>query len=194
MASQQFTNLDERLISIARGSAWFMSALNAVRELELASWCIGAGTIRTLVWDTLHQLPTYPAPGDVDVAYFDPSDLSPERDASLERRLARIVPDLPWEVTNQAAVHHWFEGHFGHAVPPLSSLEEAVASWPEYVTSMGLRLEADDSITVIAPYGLDDLFQMVVRRNPVRVSVETYRQRIAQKRYAERWPKVTVIP
>jgi hypothetical protein len=78
-------------------------------------------------------------------------------------------------VTNQAAVHLWFERYFGHAVPPLASLEEAVASWPEYATCVGLRLEANDAITVIAPHGLEDLFGLLVRRNPVRVSVETYR-------------------
>jgi len=46
---------------------------------------------------------------------------------------------------------------------------------------------------VIAPYGLHDLFGMVVRRNPVRVSVATYRERVASKRYARRWPRVTVV-
>ena len=48
----------------------------------------------------------------------------------------RLCPDVPWEVTNQAHVHLWFEEHFGHAVPPLSSLSDAVASWPEYATSV----------------------------------------------------------
>ena len=38
------------------------------------------------------------------------------------------------------------------------------------------------------------LLGMVVRRNPTRASVETYRDRIATKRYAQRWPRVTVVP
>jgi len=136
----------------------------------------------------------YVALSDVDVAHFDASDLSPETDAALERRLSTLLPGVPWEVTNQAAVHRWFEGHFGHAVAPLRSLDEAVASWPEYATSVGLTLRADDAIEVIAPHGLDDMFAIVVRRNPTRVSLPTYRQRIAQKRYAERWPKVRIVP
>ncbi|WP_228125186.1 nucleotidyltransferase family protein [Candidatus Methylospira mobilis] len=52
-----------------------------------------------------------------------------------------------------------------HPVAPLLSLEEAVASWPEYATSVDLTLEADNSIKIIAPRGLKDLFAMVVRRN-----------------------------
>jgi len=186
--------LETRLVAIAQASDWFMPALRAVRDLGLASWCIGAGAVRNLVWDALHERPWPSALADVDVAYFDSSNLAPERDAQLQARLVAVLPHVPWEVTNQAAVHHWFEGHFGHPVGPLDSLEEAVASWPEYATSVGLAMTADDSIHVIAPHGLDDLFSMVVRRNPARVSVATYRQRVAQKRYAERWPQVTIVP
>jgi hypothetical protein len=171
-----------------------MSTLRAVRQLGLRSWCIGAGAVRNLVWDALHEFPTPTDLADIDVAYFDESCLTPEHDAELQQRLAEILPGIPWEVTNQATVHHWFEGYFGHPVQPLHSLEEAVASWPEYATSVGLTLEQDNSISVIAPHGLEDLFAVVVRRNPTRVSINTYRQRVAQKRYAERWPKATVVP
>jgi uncharacterized protein len=171
-----------------------MPALHAVRDLGLAPWCIGAGAVRNLVWDAIHELPTPSDLADVDVAYFDASELSPERDAALQRKLIAIHPRVPWEVTNQAAVHRWFESYFGHPVPPLLSLEDAVASWPEYATSVGLTLEPDNTIKVIAPHGLDDLFAVVVRRNPARVSVETYRERVAQKRYALRWPMVKIVP
>ena len=185
--------LEERLCHIARSSAWFMAALKAVRDLGLPSWCIGAGAVRNLVWDALHDYSTPSRLADVDVAYFDASDLAAETEADLQRRLHEAMPEVPWEVTNQAAVHRWFEGYFGHAVEPLASLRDAVASWPEYATSVGLCLNDDDSIEVIAPHGLDDLFNCVVRRNPARVSIETYRMRVEQKNYALRWPHVTVV-
>ncbi len=193
MEPQHSSELHDRLVAIARGSAWFMPALRAVRELGLPSWCIGAGAVRNLVWDALHELPAPSALADIDVAHFDASTLSPARDAELQSKLATILPGAPWEVTNQAAAHTWFESHFGHAVPPLGSLVEAVGTWPEYATCVGLTLEADDSIAVIAPHGLSDLFGLVVRRNPARVSVATYQRRVEQKRYSERWPKVRVV-
>ena len=170
-----------------------MQALAHVRALGLPAWCVGAGAVRNLVWDALHRRAAPSALADVDIAFFDAADLSAERDAALQRRLQDAAPDTPWEVTNQAGVHLWFERHFGHAVPPLRSLEDAVASWPEFATAVGLWLDDDDRLHVIAPFGLDDLFGMVVRRNPARVSVETYRERVATKRYAERWPQVRVI-
>jgi hypothetical protein len=193
MPPLQRTDHHERLIAIARGSSWFMAMLRAVSELKLASWCIGAGAVRNLVWDELHDFPAPSPLADVDVAYFDATELSREQDAQLQLRLEAMLPGVPWEVTNQAGVHQWFEGYFGHAVAPLSSLEEAVTSWPEYATSVGLTLQADGSLQVIAPHGLEDLFSILVRRNPARVSVETYRQRVLQKRYVERWEKVTVV-
>ena len=103
------------------------------------------------------------------------------------------MPELSWEVTNQASVHLWFERHFGHAVDPLGSLAEAIAAWPEYATCVGLRLGLDDTITVIAPHGLADLFGMIVRRNPARVSRETYLERVRTKQYRVRWPRVRII-
>lgn len=184
----------QHLTQLVHDNAWLMQALRAVRTLGLESWCIGAGAIRNLVWDALsgHERPS--ALADVDVAFFDPHDLSSERDAALQRQLQAHLPDVPWEVTNQAAVHLWFESCFGHAVAPLRSLEEAVASWPEYATSVAVWLDSDDRVRVIAPLGLDDLFNMVVRRNPARASLQNYRDRTAAKRYTERWPRVTVVP
>jgi uncharacterized protein len=183
----------DRLIALAQATPWFMQALVQVRALRLRTWCVGAGAVRNLVWDALHGHQAPSALADVDVAWFDAGDLAPERDAALQGRLCAAAPEIPWEVTNQAAVHLWFEQHFGHAVAPLSCLEEAVASWPEFATAVGLWLDDGDALQVIAPHGLADLFAMVVRRNPARVSVEAYRQRVASKRYVQRWPRVTVM-
>lgn len=182
-----------RLTALVRATPWFMAALRAGRALGLAQWCIGAGALRNLVWDALHGQPPS-ALADVDFAFFCAADAGAERDAALQQRLAARCPDLPWEVTNQAGVHRWFEAHFGHAVEPLRSLEDAIASWPEPCTAVGVWLDARDEVQVIAPLGLDDLLGLRVRHNPRRASVETYRARCAGKRYAERWPRVVVEP
>jgi uncharacterized protein len=184
----------QRLVAIARATPWFMQALAHVRALRLPAWCVGAAAVRNLVWDALHGHAAPSRLADLDVAFFDAADLSPERDALLQRRLQAMAPATPWEVTNQAGVHLWFEQHFGHAVAPLRSLDEAVASWPETATAVGLWLDDADALHVIAPHGLEDLLGMVVRRNPVRASLGTYRERVATKRYAQRWPRVTEIP
>lgn len=182
------------LIEIVRNTPWFMRALRAIRHLGLSSWCIGAGALRNATWDALHEK-SEPSPlADIDVAHFDVADLSRQRDQEIEEELRRQEPDLPWEVTNQAGVHLWFEGKFGHPVAALASLEEAVASWPETATAVAVWLDREDRLHVIAPLGLDDLLGMVVRRNPRRVSLETYHHRLETKRYRDRWPKVRIEP
>jgi len=144
----------ETLVRMVASSGRLMAALRYVRSLELRSWCIGAGLVRNLVWDALHGFdPSVPA--DVDVAHFD-AHMPSQLDGALERRLRVLMPGLNWEVTNQAHVHRWFEADLGRIVPPLTSLDDGISTWPEFATCVGVTLAADDSIQVIAPHGLDD--------------------------------------
>ena len=43
------------------------------------------------------------------------------------------------------------------------------------------------------PEELEDLFALVCRRNPRRVSVDHFRRRLREKRVADRWPKVAIV-
>jgi hypothetical protein len=181
--------LEKRLVRIVRETPWLVG----VRELALPDWYVGGGVVRNLVWDYLHGYAEPSWPGDVDVAYFDAENTSRERDILEEERLRRLLPDIRWDVKNQAGVHEWFEELFGYPVSPLSSTREAVATWPETASAVALTLTPSDEIEVYAPLGLEDLFDMVVRRNPARVTAELYVRRIAEKRYAERWPKVRIV-
>lgn len=169
-----------------------MAALRAVRELGLPSWAIGAGAVRNVVWDRLHGHGHATLLHDVDVVYFDSDNASSEAEQSVQRHLNKALPAIHWDVTNQAPVHLWYEQAFGQAVAPLTSLEQGIATWPEYATCVGVCMSADEQLQVIAPYGLDDLFEMRVRWNPARVSAAYYRERIRQKALCKRWPLVRV--
>ncbi|WP_436133044.1 nucleotidyltransferase family protein [Acidovorax sp. LjRoot129] len=67
-----------------------------------------------------------------------------------------------------------------------------MSTWPEFATCVGVYLGDDESIGVVAPHGLDDLFALRVRHNPLRASLEAYRQRVESKRFGERWPLVSI--
>jgi uncharacterized protein len=67
------------------------------------------------------------------------------------------------------------------------------ATWPETATAVAVHLHADDRLEIVAPCGLEDLFGLVCRRNPRRVTVDHYRRRIRDKRIAERWPRVEIV-
>lgn len=170
-----------------------MRALVAARDVVPSPWVIGAGSVRNLVWDHLHGIAATGLPRDIDVAYFEADDLNESTEQLLEAQLREFEPGFPWEVRNQAAVHTWFHERFGYHVAPLASLEDAVASWPETATSIGVSLNADSQLQIIAPLGLDDLFNMKLRRNATRVSDDEFRHRLTSKRILERWPNVTVV-
>jgi hypothetical protein len=180
-----------RLEAIVRSTPRLMRALAVARAVDPPDWLLGAGAIRTAVWDRAHGIESQPK--DVDVGFFDPDDLTPDRDAEVEQALRDRAPDIPWDAKNQAAVHLWYPRRFGYEVEPLTSTADAIGTFPEIAVCVGLHLDAQDRLTIVAPYGLGDLLGLVHRRNPRRVSVEEYERRLASKRIAERWPQVTIV-
>lgn len=184
---------ENRLTHIVRSSPKLMELLSAARELALPSWCIGAGAVRSLVWDALHGFSAPRQLEDVDVAYFD-NTAGPDQERELTIRLTDAYPSVRWEVTNQALVHQWYLTEHGEVVPPLRSLAEGIATWPEYATCVGVTLKKDDSIEVIAPHGLADLLELRVRHNPIRASAAMFTERVKSKRFAGRWPMLSIIP
>jgi uncharacterized protein len=183
----------ETLASRVRAEPWLVRALAAVAASGLPGAWIGAGVIRDVVWGQLHDGFDPAGVRDIDVVYFDPADLSPARDQDALRVLAEAA-GLPWEATNQAAVHTWYHEYFGGApVAPFASVHEAVATWPELATCVAVRMTAA-GLQVCAPHGLADLLTGVWRVNPVRVTPEVSRARLARQQVAVRWPEVRVVP
>lgn len=169
----------------------FMDALVTVKKLALEEWCIGAGVIRNIVWGKFHGIDSV-SHRDLDIIFFDESG-SIDDEQVLEEKLREMRPDLPWEVKNQALVHLWYEEKFGFSVEPLTSLEDAISTWPETAICIGAYLDSNDEIQVLAPYGLNDLFSIVLRRNPKRVTKEIFEKRITEKNMCEKWPKMSIV-
>ncbi len=186
-------NYHDKLRDLIRANDWFMGLLRAARDCNPPDWLIGGGVIRTLVWDNLHRY-SEPTPSrDIDLAFFDPTDLRPERDEEVQRQLYERLPGVPWEAVNQAAVHLWVSAVYGKAVPPLVSSADGIGTWPETATATAVRLLPDDTLEIIAPCGLEDLFGLVFRRNPRQVSPEDFRRRVLEKKIVEKWPMVQII-
>jgi hypothetical protein len=183
----------QQLTALLLTHSWFRLLLETVRVLALPDWYVGAGVIRSLVWDHLHGYTTPTPLADVDVVFFDPTDLRPARDVEVQSQLITRRPDVPWEATNQAAVHLWYESVFGYAVPPLASSEVAIGTWPETATSVGVRLLPDATLAICAPYGLTDLFRLILRRNPRRATSAQFRERVRTKQVHTKWPRVQIV-
>jgi hypothetical protein len=175
---------EDILRALIAGDPWRMQVLRTVRALDLPDWAIGAGFVRSRVWDWLSGDARTTMPTDIDVLYYDAENLDPARETVFEGRLNEALP-APWSVTNQARMH------VENDEAPYASTEDALRHWLETPTAVAVRLSADDEIGVLAPWGLDDLFTMTVRPTPSgRAKFDVYRRRIAAKNWAATWPGV----
>jgi hypothetical protein len=185
-------DLERRLEAILRGSPNLMQVLQVARGLKLPDWLIFSGAIYQRVLNTLTGRHIDYGIKDYDLGYFDASDISYEaEDAVIQRVAAAFQPPLREmvEVRNQARVHLWFEGKFGEAYAPLTCTAEALPRFVCPLFAVGVRLEPDDSLRIIAPFGLEDLFALRLRPNPLRPTNGFARTSASA---LARWPELTV--
>ena len=166
-----------------------MKALYAVQALELSDGWIGAGLVRDAVWDHLHGYGQRPVSGDVDVVWFDPKNCSSVVDSALEETLSRQSPVFNWSVKNQARMHQRNDNE------PYCSTANALRYWPETATAVAVRIGRSTLLEIIAPYGLDDLFERRLRATPFFESDkrDVFWQRVVAKRWLERYPDLELI-
>jgi len=188
------TDLTDRLVEIIRADPGLMHVLRVVRGLDLPDWRVVSGAVYQAVWNAQTGRPAGYGIKDYDLAYFDASDVSYEaEDLDIQRVAAAFQEPFrsQVEVRNQARVHLWFENRFGEPYTPLASTDAALSRFVAPTFAVGVRLEADDRITVAAPFGLDDVFAMTIRPNPNRPLAKGWARTIENAR--GRWPELTVI-
>jgi hypothetical protein len=187
--------LEARLIQAVRASPTLMRVLDDVRALDLPDWRLVSGCVYQIYWnDRTGRAPDHGLK-DYDTVYFDPDTAYEAEDAHIRRAAAAFAPplDAMVEVRNQARVHLWFEDRFGEPYAPLRSTDEALERFVCPAFAVGIRLEADDAISVAAPFGLEDMASMTLRPNPRRAVNRASFARAAASARA-RWPEVIVQP
>jgi uncharacterized protein len=181
---------EQRLVEMVRASPRVMAVLDIARAAGLPDWRLVAGSIYGTVWNALTGQPADHGIKDYDICYFDPDTSWDAEDTWIKAVAAITPPDLlPLvEVRNQGRVHVWFSEKFGGDYPPLTCTDEALGRYLCYSDAVAVRLEPDDSISVAAPFGLDDVFTMTMRPNPGRGTTDNRAAKVASIR--SRWPQV----
>lgn len=186
------TDLDARLCSSIRQSRRVMTVLLAARGAGLPQWRLFAGAVYQTLWNSVTGRPADFGIRDYDVGYYD-SDLSEEAESKRQQAVrSSVLPEIreQVEVTNQARVHLWFEEHFGRRYEALKDTDSALRRSLFTAHAVGIRLEPDDSISIAAPYGLRDIFDLVLRPNPELGYLAAQAGKAQEAR--ERWPEVTL--
>lgn len=175
---------EKDIINLIEKDEWMMSILYTAEELNFPNWVIGAGFVRNKVWDYLHgYVKKEVDTNDIDLVYFDLNGNDQKTDEDLSRRLRKETGEK-WEVVNETYAHKW------NNLPPYESIEDVLSQWPETATGIGVTLE-DGELTLIAPHGIDDLINLVVRPSPkFPAGLEGVKKRAKEKRWFEKWPKL----
>lgn len=186
------------ILNLIQKDTWMMEVLRAVATLDLPDWWIGAGFVRSKVWDHLHGHQTRTPLPDIDVIYFDPSDFLPEHlhtystpsEDSYQERLHQLMPDISWSVTNQARMHE------AHHQAPYKKSADGLAQWSETATCVGVKLEGK-KLMLTAPHGIEDLVNLKLRRIPGYQTKYThgpklFERRVKEKNWLTTWPKLKI--
>jgi uncharacterized protein len=167
--------------------------LERVAMLDLPGWYVTAGCLFQTIWNVVTGRPPTSGIRDYDIFYFDNSDLSWEAEDAVIAAGREIFTELPIEVEirNEARVHLWYEEKFGVPCAPYDSTEAAIDSFAATTCCLGVRLETDSQWRVYAPHGLSDVFNLVVRPNPVLAPQSVYDGKV--KRWRKHWPELTAL-
>ncbi|MGQ3479489.1 nucleotidyltransferase family protein [Paenibacillus sp. TY11] len=183
------------LTRIIESNPMLDAVLQKAVELEIEHYYVGAGCIAQSVWNHLLGLPLQHGINDVDFVYYD-ADVSYDKECEVIHNVREQFGDMDMpvrlDIKNQARVHLWYEQHFGYTIQPYNSLEEAINTWPTTATALGVRRTEGGAWKVYAPFGLNDLFGLIVRANKVQITQEIYNNKV--QRWRANWPGLRVIP
>lgn len=173
------------ILKLIQSDAWRMDILRLVRSLKLPDWWIGAGFVRNMVWDYLHEYKKSTSLNDIDIIYFNPADEPIEAEKKYWQKLKNDRPEVIWSVTNTA------HRHLKTGQLPYNNATDALSRWVETATCIGVTMENDDSLHLTAPCGIEDLLNLTVCLNPLcPEGRDVYSARQAKKQWQKIWPKL----
>ncbi|WP_042149398.1 nucleotidyltransferase family protein [Paucisalibacillus sp. EB02] len=182
---------EKDIVKVFYNDKEMMAILRVAQSLNLPDWWICAGFVRSRIWDVLHGF-SQPTPlDDVDLVYFDPIHTDEAKEKELEQKLNSILPTVPWSVKNEARMH------LVNGLEPYKDTVDAISKFPETVTSLGIKLDENDSIRLTFPHGIEDVLNMTVQPTPFFAEsnqrMKIYHYRIRKKKWHEKWIKVTYL-
>ncbi|ENJ2790119.1 nucleotidyltransferase family protein [Vibrio diabolicus] len=177
----------DKIVELIKQDPIRVEALKVVSQLALPQCYIAAGFVRNLVWDSLHNFDVHTPLNDVDVIYFDPDESNPDSYLLYEAQLKSCMPQLNWQVRNQAQMH------IRNGDSPYTSSLDAMSYYPEKETAIAIRQTAQDKYECIAAFGFKSLFNFYVTHNPKR-SRESFENRVNSKGWLQRWSSLKIAP
>ncbi|MGV9870969.1 nucleotidyltransferase family protein [Rhodococcus koreensis] len=181
-------------LRILQTNPYLTTILDRAPHLGLSDWYLTAGAVFQTVWNHLDGRDPESGINDYDLFYFDDTDLGYDAEDDVIRRADVLFGDLDVrvEVRNEARVHLWYEDHFGAPSTLFADCKDAIDHFASTTCCYGIRRNTTGDVEIYAPHGFTDLYDMVLRPNPVLAPRAVYESKAA--RWQKEWPHLTVVP
>lgn len=167
--------------------------LAAMRTFRAPDLWLVSGVLFQTVWNVLEAKPAGHGIRDIDLFYFD-LDSSEEAEDRWIKRAAKhfAFAGRDVQLRNQARVHLWYSGKFGTSYPQLHCSCDGVRQFLMPACMIAIRPAAAGGIEIFAPLGLDDIFDRVIRPNPLWQGPQRPEYLVKATRYMQDWPSLTM--
>ena len=166
-----------------------------LRRLPMVSlpdaWLV-AGCLFQAVWNNQSDRTACAGVKDYDLFYYDDRDLSWAAEDEAIGFAHAVLTDVPvtCDIKNQARVHLWYEQRFGSPYLRLQNTRGGIDRFLVAGTCVGLSTNADGTLKLYAPFGLDDIFDGLLRPNPLMPDAAAFLAKAAT--YQARWPHLRI--
>ena len=148
----QYKSIEEQnkiFISILTKNKNLMMVLDYIAKLELPNFYIAAGAVFQTIWNYYDGKDLNFGIKDIDVIYYNNSDLSVEKDLEYYDIIKKYIKEKGFnydiDVSNEARMHIWKMEHGqGENVEQYKNSEDAIDKWVATVHAIGITKVNDD--------------------------------------------------
>jgi hypothetical protein len=190
------TPREAEFLRIVRADPDIAAILAAMQTFDAPDCWLVSGALFQTVWNVLDGKPHRHGIKDCDLFYFD-EDTSEEAEDRWIKRAEKHFAFAPVEaqLRNQARVHLWYREKFGiPEYPRLRSSCDGVRQFLMPACMVAIRPGSEGGVELFAPLGVDDIFDRILRPNPLWQGRPRREYLAKVARYMQDWPSLKEVP
>ncbi|KXO09148.1 hypothetical protein AKG98_1357 [Moritella sp. JT01] len=182
--------MEHQLKLLIKSVPELIETAEACRSAGLPNFYIAGGAITQLIWNSVLGVESLDKVKDFDIVYFDYVETYTQEcyEKDISSQLSHTVKI---DIKNQANVHKWYPVKCGLKIQSYDRVEQGIDSWLS-AFAIGFTLDRSGCLSIYAPYGLEDAFNMYVKPNKIAMTETSYIK--MSKSFKDRWPSITVEP
>ena len=188
------TSREAEFLRIIQADPDIAALLAAMSTFGAPDCWLVSGVLFQTVWNVLEGRPQGYGIQDYDLFYFDEDTSHEAEDVWIKRGQSHFAfARRELQLRNQARVHLWYQEKFNVDYPRLRSSCDGIRQFLIPACMVGVTPRMDGGVELFAPLGLDDIFNRVIRPNPIWSGPPRPRYLEKAARYMRDWPSVKLV-